>query len=178
MPLFGSFSQLTGLQFEKIGDGEIVHRGSSVPEASDDNYDYRPKPVMHQPPVSSHEFYRRFYACYGRCIGSKTPLLRSFHRCRRPCRHSQEAVERIPKKKWRVEEKGFARDFFWGIFAVEKLSFFMVALYHIIILLPPLAFWFLWLFFWGHSGDLQNASVPFLSALGLLSLFWFPILAS
>jgi hypothetical protein len=45
-----------------------------------------------------------------------------------------------------------------------------------LILLPPLIFWFLWLFQWGHSGDLQNASVPFLSALGLISLFWFPLI--
>jgi len=77
----------------------------------------------------------------------------------------------------RVEEKGPARDFFWGIIAKERISFFTVAFYHIIVLLPPFVFWFSWLFLWGHSGDLQNASVPFLSALGLLSLFWFPIFA-
>jgi hypothetical protein len=74
-----------------------------------------------------------------------------------------------------MEEEGDAREILWGIHGVERLSFLMVAMYHIFILFPPLIFGFLWLFYWGHSGDLQNASVPFLSALGLISLFWFPL---
>jgi len=35
----------------------------------------------------------------------------------------------------------------------------------------------MWLFAWDHPGDLQNASAPFLSVLGLISLFWFPLIA-
>jgi hypothetical protein len=170
--------ELTKRQFEKIGDNLFVHRGLGIPKASDKNYHYRPKPVEHEPPVSSHEFYHHFYACYGRCASSRIAFLRSFHKCRRPCRYSQEAIDRIPKKISKLEESGDVREFFWGIFAVERISFLMVTVYHILILIPPLVFWCLWLFSWGHSGDLQNASVPFFTALSLLSLFWFPLLST
>jgi hypothetical protein len=128
------------------------------------------------PPISAHEFRRRFYACYRRCSISKVVRLRFSHKCWRPCRYSSEALDRIPKKNMRLEERGSAREFFWGIHGVERISFFTVATYHLLILLPPLIFWFLWLFQWGNFGDLQNASVPFLSALGLISLFWFPLI--
>ena len=53
------------------------------------------------------------------------------------------------------------------------VSFVMIALYHFVILTPTLVFWLLWLFYWDHGGDLQNASVPFFSALGLIGLMWF-----
>jgi hypothetical protein len=164
-------------QFEKIDDNEIVLRGPGIPDPENKNYQYQPKPMKKLPPVSEHEFRRRFYTCHKRCLTAKVPFSRFlfFHRCRKPCRPLHDALDRIPKKVWRVEEEGDAREFFWGIHGVERISFCMVAFYHLVILLPPLVFWFLWLFWWGHSGDLQNASVPFLSALGLISLFWFPL---
>lgn len=133
--------------------------------------------MEHMPPVSTHEFRRRFYSCHRRCSISRPILLNFFHKCRKPCRQSQEVLKRIPKKTWRVDVDNDTREIFWGINAVENISFVMVTIYHLVILFPPLIFWILWLFIWGHSGDLQNASVPFLSALGLLSLFWFPLVS-
>ena len=52
------------------------------------------------------------------------------------------------------------------------VSFYKVALYHLLILAGPLAFWGLWLKKW--PTDWQNASVPFFAVVVLLSLFWFP----
>ena len=98
------------------------------------------------------------------------------HQCSRPCSRPRGAIARIPKKIREFEEGGSDREIMWGILGVELLSFYMVALYHFLILIPPSVFWFLWLFVFKHRGDLQNASVPFLMALGLISLFWFPVL--
>lgn len=54
----------------------------------------------------------------------------------------------------------------------------MILIYHSLILTPPFVFWILWLFVWGHSGDLQNASVgAFPSALGYFLFFGFLCLA-
>jgi hypothetical protein len=181
----GSFRQWLSLwryhhcdfvKFEKFDDQEVATLELSMPEPTNKSYHYKPKPVEHMPPISPHEFYRRFHSCCGSCKTSKTAFPRFPHYCKKTCRRSMEALERIPKRTLLVEILGDSRDIFWGIHAVERLSFFMTAIYHILILAPPLIFWFLWLFQWGHSGDLQNAAVPFLSALGLVSLFWFPLL--
>ena len=130
------------------------------------------------PPVSKHEFRRRFYACNRPWSTAQTKLFcyLQIHKCRRPCRRSQEALNRIPKKTWKLEEGGDVREVFWGIHARERISFLMVTIYHCLVLLPPFIFWFLWLFWWKHSGDLQNASVPVFTAQGLISLFWFPLI--
>ena len=161
-------------QFEKIGSNEIISREDSIPSPDDLMYQYMPKPIEHMPPISEHEFRRRFYTCYYRCSLWKAMLLNAFHRCSTGCKQAG-VLSRIPKKTWRLEENGDAREFFWGILAVEGISFLMVSIYHLLILIPGLVFWFLWLFYWGHSGDLQNASIPFLALLACLPLFWFPL---
>jgi hypothetical protein len=45
-------------------------------------------------------------------------------------------------------------------------------MYNILCFLPSFVFGLLWLFSWGHDGDLQNASVPLSISAALLSLFW------
>jgi hypothetical protein len=60
-----------------------------------------------------------------------------------------------------LEEEGNAWELFWGLHAVERISVLKTAAYHLIVLLPSFIFWFLWLFDWGRSGDLQNGSVLF-----------------
>jgi hypothetical protein len=134
--------------------------------------------VRHVTPVSKYEFRRRFYSCQSRCSTANSRLLCSLlsHKCKRLCRRSQEAVDRIPKMIWKLEESGDAREIFWGLYGRERISFLMVSIYHFLILLLSFIFWLLWLFWWNNSGDLQNASVPFLTALGLISLFWFPLI--
>ena len=81
----------------------------------------------------------------------------------------------MPKRLWPLEIGGNARETFWGLYVVENISFLRVAVFHAVVIVPAVVFWFLWLFYWGHGGDLQNASVPFLCALGVVSLFWYPL---
>lgn len=123
------------------------------------------------PPISQHEFQRRFYFCY-----KPSSLCRFLHKCKKPCRPSSEAIDRIPKRTGPFEEAGDGREYFWGILAVEKVSFIVVAYYHAVIFLGPFVFYFLWLFYWNHSGDMQNGSTPLAIVLGLLSLLWFPLI--
>jgi hypothetical protein len=85
------------------------------------------------------------------------------------------ALQRIPKRDIEVMEHGDERDLFWGLLAVDEISFFVVAIYHVVLLLPSLLFWVYWMLV-GHPADFQNASVPFFAGLGCLSLFWFPLL--
>ena len=122
------------------------------------------------PPITPHEFRRRYYSCRRNCPVSRSPFLWYFHRCKKPCRLGVDAVDRIPKRTSRLELDGDARSYFWGLYAIECISFFKVAVYHSIIIIPSFIFMFLWLFCWDHSGDLQDASVPFLCGLALLPL--------
>lgn len=94
------------------------------------------------------------------------------HQCRVPRRSSQDAIARIPKRISALEPEGPGREYFWGIHAVESVSFFVIMVYHILLLVPPLLFWFLWLFAWDHEGDLQNASIPFMAAVTVLATIW------
>ena len=165
------------MKFVKYDHEEIDTLEPSMPDPHDLQYRYCPKPVDHMPPISAREFRHRFYACPTDCCQRRRLIpsgLRTFHRCKRPCRRSLAALDRIPKKESSVEQSGDSREVFWGIQAVEEPSFAAICIYHILILLAPLTFWFLWLLYWGHRGDLQNASVPFLTVLTLLSLFWMP----
>jgi hypothetical protein len=149
-----------------------VSRGPGIPDENNTMYYYTPKPAE-MPPISSRAFRHWFYTCRRRSFFCY------FHKCqRRPCRGSREALDRIPKRIWRLEEEGNAWEFFWGLHTVERISTLKTAVYHLIVLLPSFIFWFLWLFDWGHSGDLQNGSVLFLCSLGLMSTFWswFPLL--
>jgi hypothetical protein len=154
----------------------VVPRGKDLPHHTNRDYQYEPKPAEDIPPIAEHEFSKHFYSCCKRCSNLKKTVLCYFHRCSKPCYRPRGAITRIPKKTWRFEESGPGREFVWGISGAERQSFYMIALYHLLILIPPFIFWFLWLFRWKHHGDLQNASVPFLMALGLISLFWFPVL--
>jgi hypothetical protein len=151
-----------------------VPRGKSIPDPGDVNYRYSPKPAE-SPPITEHEFRRRFNACYDRCLASRISAFRHFHKCRSPCRHSQDALSRIPKRLRDLEESGDKREIFWGIIAKDRISVVKVVIYHILILCAPFLFCFLWLFSWGHSGDLQNASVPAVMTVSLLSMFWYPL---
>ena len=151
------------------------HCRPSFPEDTDRDYDFRPKPPMPIPPIQPHEFTQRFYLCRRR------GKLHRYHLtpCRKKCGRypgPNGALARIPKRNTWPDVAGQEREFLWGLLAIERPSLFRVLLYHILILSAPFAFWWLWHFPWRHSGDLQNASVPFSVICVLLSMFWFPLL--
>ena len=159
-------------RFEKFDADEFVALDSnSVPAPSDKIYQYNPKPVQQMPPISRHEFKKRFYWCYGRCLPALFGLCNPFHKCKKRCRTCPDAVDRIPKRILPLETGGDAREEFWGLYVEEVISAMRVVVYVILILVTPFVFWLLWLFYWDHSGDLQNASVPFICALALVGLF-------
>jgi hypothetical protein len=121
------------------------------------------KPV---PPIDIHEFNRRFNACY-----RPRAHLHWLHKCKPSCT-SRQVLALFPQRDSKLEEGGDEREEFWGIYARERHSFFRVAIYNILCILPCVVFFFTWLFGWGHSGDLQNASIPIGITLTALNIFW------
>ncbi|KAI1374084.1 hypothetical protein F4677DRAFT_447730 [Hypoxylon crocopeplum] len=159
---------------EKFEDHEFAPKMKNVfPEATNADYEYRPRPMDSIPPVSEHEFRKRFYAC-----PKPQPLRHWYHRCKALGTHSYDILEFFPKKKTELEEGGDKRENFWGIYAREIISLRWVLFYNFLCVLPMLAFFTVWILPAGYSTDLQNASVPFTMMLGMLSLFWSVFLSS
>jgi hypothetical protein len=154
---------------EKTGESEIDPIGKGMPDDSDNDYEF--KKVLFKPAVSRRQFHRRFYRCYK---GGKEHS-HFFRPCPKTCSNIKDALLRIPKRKKRVAEKveEEKENVFWGLQAIEGVSLVRICLYHALFVAGPFVFWGLWLTVMGHLGDLQNASIPFLTALGLLSIFWF-----
>ncbi|KAI1476419.1 hypothetical protein F4774DRAFT_428024 [Daldinia eschscholtzii] len=162
---------------EKIEDYEFVTRQEHVfPEATNHDYEYRPRPMGNIPPVSEHEFRLRFYACHD--PRPQQSLLHRYHKCKKFGCHTHNVLHLFPKKKTRLEEAGDTREIFWGIYARERISFSWVLGYNLFCLLPMLAFFIAWILPRGRGADLQNPSVPLSIMMGMLSLFWSLFLSS
>lgn len=140
-------------------------------EANHDDYDYDPKPMLLIPPVTEHEFNTRFYACH-----QPRRLLHWYHKCKKLGVHSREVMHLLPKKKTELLEEGDKREFFWAIYAREKISFRRALVYFVICILPMLVFFITWIVPEGRRSDLQNASVPFMITISLLCLILGPAL--
>jgi hypothetical protein len=79
-------------------------------------------------------------------------------------------VERIPKRKSRIEIYSNNLEYAWGIQAQHSISFLKMVLYHVLIFASTFGFWAWWLL--THPNDLQNAAVPLTTVAVFLSLFW------
>ena len=86
--------------------------------------------------------------------------------------HNHEILELLPKKLSQLDVNSDHRQIFWGLYARQQIHFFRVLMYNVICITPMIWFFFMWLFVWGHDGDQQNASVPLMMMMALLSLFW------
>ncbi|KAI1094979.1 hypothetical protein F5B19DRAFT_394475 [Rostrohypoxylon terebratum] len=146
---------------------------NSYPETTDTEYEFKPRPMDFIPPISEHEFTKRFYACH-----KPRPLSHWYHKCKTLGYHSYDVLDLLPKKRKRLEEAGNKREYFWGIYAREMISLRWVLAYNIVCVLPTIVFFFLKLLPWGYATDLQNPSVPFTMMLSMLSLFWATFLSS
>ena len=156
-------------RFEKFDSEEFAPlERNSVPTPQNTEYQY--KLVKRMPPISRHEFKKRFYWCYGRCLLGILGLPSRFHGCKKRCRTCPDAVDLVPKRLSPLEQGGDAREEFWGLYVGEVISAITVVVYLILILIAPFVLCFLWLFFWGHPDDLQNASVPLLCTLALIGV--------
>ncbi|KAK2007238.1 hypothetical protein LZ32DRAFT_622368 [Colletotrichum eremochloae] len=133
-----------------------LRKKHDFPGGSNTDYDFIPKPIEEEeiPPVSPHEFYIRFYACYDR-----TPILHFYHQCTRMTGHSGEVLDKFPKKRTELETGGNRREIFWGIYARENVALIRVLAYNFICITPMLVFFFAWLFHHGPE-EMQNAAVP------------------
>ncbi|WQF76806.1 Putative nucleoside phosphorylase superfamily [Colletotrichum destructivum] len=160
---------------EKFEDHEFVPKKEhEFPEAFNLDYDFIPKPAEREamPPVTPHEFYRRFYACYDR-----TSALHFHHHCRKLSGHSGDILDKFPKKRSELEEGGDARVVFWGIYARERIAMVRVLCYNFVCVLPMLVFFFGWLSRHGPE-HIQDAAVPVSVMTAMLSLFWSVFLSS
>jgi hypothetical protein len=162
-------------QFEKFDEYAVTPREKDqypddrVHKNSD--YDFQPRPVVDMPPITKHEFKKRFYSC--------TPSF--FHlRCYRNCEcvklrkkaHNREIIDLLPKKLTRLDIGSDKKEQFWGLYARQEIQFCRVLVYNVMCISPMGWFFFMWLFVWGHDGDLQGASAPLMVMMALLSMFW------
>lgn len=61
---------------------------------------------------------------------------------------------------------------FWGLTAREQRSALRVVIYMILSLVPTIWFIFAWMFEWGHTSDLQGATIPVTISMTILSMLW------
>lgn len=130
------------------------------PPPHDKQYDFHPRPIEPKPPlgpIAEAEFRERFYTyCEDCCHSWHQEQMRRWL----PGKFDSEATKALPKRKVPLEMQDGKREFFWGLLVRERRSGALVLAYVCLFNVPGLVFFFLWLFRWGHGGDLQNASVP------------------
>lgn len=129
---------------------------------------------MMQAPITKHMFNDFFYSCYD-SNNLKHSLLHKFmSSCDVIETLSQDLLDNIPKRDREVlAGTQFSRvEHFWGIVAREERSALRVIVYMFLSLMPTIWFMFMWLFSWGHEGDLQNATVPVTISIATLSMVW------
>ena len=90
---------------------------------------------------------------------------------------AEEDLEAIPKRHTQVNMDDRLTELFYGLYAKERRSFARVAVYACLCNLPGVIFFFLWLYQWGHSADVQGAAVPVQLSLTLVAgylgvLYW------
>jgi hypothetical protein len=92
-------------QFERFDDHEFTLRiKDSFPDHANIDYEYQPRPMDNIPPISEHEFMKRFYAYH-----KPRPLLHLHHQCRKLGAHSSDILKLLPKKRTELEEAGNKR---------------------------------------------------------------------
>jgi hypothetical protein len=133
------------------------------------------------PPISEYEFNKRFYLSGMVGILHRHPFHRqSKCKCGKLKRkeYCRDVIELLPKKLSQLDESSEQREIFWGIYAQEAVSLMRVLLYNLFCAIPLFWFFFMWMFKWGHRGDLQDAAVPLSLMTGMLSIFWSTFLGS
>lgn len=124
------------------------------------------------PPISKHEFTRRFYAC-----DSGKSFCRLYHKCRVLGVHSSDFLDVLPKRTVQLEERGDKREVFWGLYAREHIHLSWILVYNAACTLPLLIY-FLSKVITEHGADLQDPSVPISIMASMLTLFWTMFLSS
>lgn len=145
-----------------------------LPSDHDDQYQYRPRPT-YSAPVTKHMFRHYFYGCY-----DSDTIAHRLHTCLPlvpTCRIRNPAAEILdcfPKRDRKVATSAQSDkiEVCYGLVARECRSFFRVVLYLCLIMAPAFWFIFAWLFEFGNTSDLQDATVPITLMLTATSILW------
>lgn len=152
--------------------------GFSFPVVEDKEYpeyNYSPQP-MHVAPISKRIFHDLFHACY-----TDHSLRHKIHQKMPGSAHCdvvdflpREMLDNLPKRDREALHDAQLQSVenIWGLVAREQRSATRVFLYVLLSLVPPLWFFFGWVFELGHVNDLQNAMVPITMSLTVLSTLW------
>lgn len=145
------------MKYTRFFVNELAYVGSSLP--LDSIYVYRPRPLgpHENPPISAHEFNRRFYLSLCNLCGRT------------------EAVGRIPKrvKRFQTSLHVNGREDMWGLQVELRPSFFRILLWQIAITAGGWMLIVWWLV--NHRNDLQGASVPVTLILTAMVTLWVPL---
>lgn len=124
-------------------------------------------------PILPSVFTTYIDGCNQGCIKTRLDILDLFRECRgRNHCGKHRVLQQLPRRlrKWNIDKD--EKDEAWGLNAVFAVSFCRVVLYHLLILTGSLLFWGIRLGKWARVW--QNASVPFMAVVALVSLFWLP----
>jgi len=159
-------------QFQKLNVDRVFSRGEGLPDPDgfSHDYEYLPRPPTAKNPLIDPELFAKcLEACDEDCMWSAfgPPLHDCFQLSSLP-----DILRCIPKKKseFDVQSKPKVEDFAWGLEAGYAVSFLFLSVYHLIPIVSGFGFWVYWMV--SHSGDLQNASVPTIANLALMTFFW------
>ncbi|KAL9630473.1 MAG: hypothetical protein Q9164_006397 [Protoblastenia rupestris] len=151
------FSHCSFVKYTRFYVNELAHIGPSLP--TDSSYVYSPRPPgpHDDPPISPHEFHRRFYS----------------NHCN-PCGRG-EALDRIPKrlKPFQVNLHINGREDMWGLQVELRPSFLRILIWQIVITAGGWVFMAWWLS--RGKADLQSAAVPITIILSALIALWVPL---
>lgn len=134
-----------------------------MPQPNEPRYHFKSTKI--RPPIIPHIFKVRFYEC---TRGGRSHK-HWWRACRMRCSNRKDYLEKIPKRDHEIEEDDDEPETFWGLLAMEEIQFIRIALYTMLILVGPLAFWVFWMKS-GHSADLQDATVPLMVAFSSIAL--------
>jgi hypothetical protein len=166
----------------------LRQKGHLPPET---NHDYRicdqARDMIPAPPISTEEFYERFYSCDG--PGPLSSLLpKKSRKCgtvKDPEHGINSAVPGcldrlvyLPQKLTKFSKSDETFEGFWNLLATERISLLRVFIWNFVCISPGIVFFLLYLFKYSHVVDLQSAAVPVTTVLSALTLFWTLFLAS
>lgn len=130
-------------------------------------YDPRP-PGAPNPLIDKKEFRLCLRTCENPCMWSYLPGYK--HRCSRH-RSNSHRWKRIPGRLFAFDPRAAQpEDIAYGLEAVHVVSMPLVFFYHSCLFLALVGFAIWWLK--THPNDLQNAFIPLMVCIGIVSPFW------
>ncbi|KAK1689796.1 hypothetical protein BDP55DRAFT_379378 [Colletotrichum godetiae] len=138
-----NFSHCDFVRFEKFCRNGFAHRGLEVPNTSQKDYYYNPRPALREPPVSPEEFSHVFhYTAKTEAVIWSSLGLPSYDIVEAL---SDDTVGCIPQRYHYLDERSNRKEDLWGLYVRERRSALMTSVYILLCLSPFFAFCFLYL---------------------------------